>query len=69
MNINIKFDAYRNARKSGGLFLGIRIHFPRTLCNENIPSYTWRNITLNVGLIVYTVNIQINYARKYVNFN
>lgn len=67
--MNVKFDGHRNARKAGGLFLGIRIHFPCTLCNENNPNYTWRNITLNVGLVVYTVNIHINYASKYINFN
>lgn len=58
-----------HARKSGGLFLGIRAHFPITLCDDNNHNYIWRNVSLNIGLIVYTVNIEINYAHKYHKFN
>lgn len=67
--MKITFEGHYTPRKSGGIFLGIRMHFPCTLCNENTPNYTWRNITLNVGLLIYTVNIHINYAQKHVNFN
>jgi hypothetical protein len=58
-----------NARKHGGLFLGIRVHFPITICDDNNINYTWRNTSLNIGLVVYTLNIEINYAHKYINFN
>ena len=67
--MTIKFDGYKNARPGGGLFLGVRIHFPCTLCEDNNPHYTWSNITINIGIIIYTINIRINYAQKYVNFN
>lgn len=56
-------------RKGGGLFLGIRMHFPITICDDNNHNYTWRSIRIHVGLILYTVNIEINYAHKYVKFN
>lgn len=67
--MKVYFDGCYNARKSGGLFLGIRIHFPVTLSNDDNINLTWRNITLSVGLVIYTVNIHFDYARKYINFN
>lgn len=58
-----------NARKSGGLFIGGKLHFPIVLCDNNNANKTWQSILIEIGFFLFTVNININYAFKYINFN
>jgi len=67
--MNINFEWRRNARNGGGLFVGIKLHFPTSLCDDADCKKRWKNILIQIGLIVYTVNINIDYAHKYVEIN
>jgi hypothetical protein len=67
--MKIKTDYNYHARPHGGLFAGIRIHFPATLCDDDDINKTWRNITIQIGLFVVTLNFRIEYAHQYVKTN
>jgi hypothetical protein len=67
--MKINFDYNYHGRKSGGIFLGFRLHFPVSLCDDNDHTRSWRNISLQIGLILVTVYIHFNYAFKHSNSN
>jgi hypothetical protein len=61
-----------NGRTAGGLYLGFKIHDAIRLCDMP-SSYTYGNlftvyyhsIFATIGLLVFTINITINYNIKY----
>jgi len=53
-----------HCRRAGGLFLGLRIHFPCNICPATEPNnmrYTYDVIVLRLGLLFVTVNVEFKY--------
>lgn len=51
------------ARRAGGLFLGLRLHFPCSLVEyDRSPAVHWRRIDISVGLIFWTLYTSIDYG-------
>ena len=67
MKINFKW--HRTIRNGGGIFTGIKLHFPTSICDENDCKKRWKNVLVQIGLIAIEININIDYAHEYVAFN
>lgn len=46
-----------NARRAGGLFLGVRYSFPCSVFGEDFSHFTLR--TLQLGFLLFTVSFEI----------
>lgn len=63
----IKFRWRWNARRAGGLALGLWFHFPMSLCDtvqelEGTEEEHWQCVTFVVGLIVLSVYLDFEYG-------
>lgn len=60
---HIGFNLQWHARKGGGLFLGVRLDFPCYIFDmERNSHYTL--IKLKIGLLLFTLNIDIMHSHK-----
>jgi len=63
--MKIKFDIQNHCKFGGGLFLGIKLHFPSSCIDleaENAADIvTFNNILLSVGLIFFSINMNFQY--------
>lgn len=60
LNINCNW----HCRRAGGLFLGLRLHFPCSVCpaaEPNNSQYQYHVIVLRLGLLLATVNVEFKY--------
>lgn len=48
------------ARNGGGLFIGIRWHFPVNLVSEN-GAISWTQQTISVGFVFWQFDVDFNY--------
>ena len=51
----------KHCRMGGGLFLGARLDFPCSILDD---SYTYQNVTLKLGFLLFTINIEFRYDIK-----
>ena len=70
--MKINFKSLYIARYGGGIFAGIKIHFPIAIGDE-YPVYPLisehRNICVEFGLLIFSVTVNIDYAYKHNNTN
>lgn len=65
--MKINFESRYIARYGGGLFAGIKIHFPTSICDDENTDIRWKNISIQFGFIVVVINMNINYAHKHTH--
>ena len=55
-----------HCRTFGGLFLGLRLHFPHTIWRNDLLGVddTYEAITLQLGLIFFTLRFDFKYGYK-----
>ena len=58
---NLRFR--RIARRSGGLFLGAKLHFPGTFCEEVGP-LRWTAIWVSFGLLLWQLEFSLDYNHR-----
>lgn len=61
---HLEFHINRITRKAGGMFLGIRWHFPVTLVDDWYgidKTLVWSQQSVNIGLLFWQLDININY--------
>ena len=51
-----------HCRNGGGLFLGIRLQFPKIIYDiEAIDKHTYACLRLTLGLLVFSINVEVKY--------
>lgn len=50
-----------HACRSDGLFFGIQLYFPASICDDNNPNITWKNVCVKFGFILFTLKINVDY--------
>lgn len=59
--MKIESSFCRIARNAGGLFLGLRLHFPVSVVGDFVP-VRWTNVTGYVGLLFWEWRVAVNYG-------
>lgn len=61
--MKITTEARRTIRNGGGMFLGIRFHFPVSLVDD-LQQMKWKQLTLSLGLIAWQWDFDFDYGFK-----
>jgi hypothetical protein len=62
--MKLKFKTKWNAKRGGGLFLGIRLNFWQKELVEDDSNYSWKVSTLDFGLIFFTISIDFCWGKE-----
>ncbi len=61
--MKIRPSARWTARRAGGLFLGLRIHFFAGLCDPSqCPMIHWRRVGAAIGFGPFTINLDFDWG-------
>lgn len=52
----------RICRKAGGLYLGLRIHFPVRMCDETNFTRHWTCIMVSAGFLFWQLSFDLSYG-------
>jgi len=53
-----------HCRNGGGLFLGIKLQFPKIIYDiEAIDKHTYACLRLTLGLLMFSINVDVKYNR------
>jgi hypothetical protein len=66
--MKVKFDIQNHCKFGGGLFLGVRLHFPSSCIDIEVEKAAdmtrFNNVLLTFGFIFFSINVNFQY-----NFN
>jgi hypothetical protein len=51
-------------RTGGGLFVGCRLQFPARIYALNPEGYIWTSLHLTLGLLIFSLNIELKYKHN-----
>jgi len=61
--VSIAFHWKRIARRAGGLFLGVRLHFPVSFRTTScFPTIHWREVPITVGFLFWELDIEVKWG-------